>query len=140
MRNECTYHQNMSKKQENLPAFDPSRPYNALPKLPPKADIETKAIMRECVAASRALAELKQACGLVPNADVIINTIPLREARDSSAIENIITTNDDISICSSSSHLAHANLISPICLEREHHTLSDVLGLMANGGKSETGR
>lgn len=84
----------MSKELENLPAFDPSRPYNALPPLPPRADIETTAIMRKCVAASRALAELKQACGLVPNADVIINTIPLREARDSSAIENIITTND----------------------------------------------
>lgn len=50
--------------------------------------------MRKCVSASRALAGLKQAAELIPNQDVLINTIPLQEAKDSSAIENIVTTND----------------------------------------------
>jgi Fic family protein len=52
--------------------------------------------MRKCVAAGRALAGLKEAAGLIPNQDVLINSIPLREARDSSAIENIVTTNDSL--------------------------------------------
>lgn len=86
----------MSTKRKNINIFDPAKPYNDLPPLPPKADIETKTIMRKCVAASRALAELKSASELIPNADVLINTIPLREARDSSAIENIVTTNDTL--------------------------------------------
>lgn len=84
----------MSLDRDSLPLFDPATPYNALPLLPPVADIETRAIMRKCVAAGRALAELKLASELIPNVDVLINTIPLREARDSSAIENIVTTND----------------------------------------------
>jgi Fic family protein len=52
--------------------------------------------MRRCVTASRALAALKEAAGLIPNQDVLINTIPLREAKDSSAIENIVTTSDKL--------------------------------------------
>lgn len=86
----------MSTKRKNINIFDPTKPFNDLPPLPPNVDIETKNIMRKCVAASRALAELKSASELIPNADVLINTIPLREARDSSAIENIVTTNDTL--------------------------------------------
>lgn len=74
--------------------FDPSRPFNGLPPLPPQADVETHAILKQCIEARRALAELKQAGELIPNQDVLINTIPLREAKDSSEIENIITTDD----------------------------------------------
>jgi Fic family protein len=79
--------------QQDKP-FDPSKPYNELPPLPPSRDIETKAVLRKCVSAGRALATLRQAAALIPNQDVLINTIPLREANDSSAIENIVTTND----------------------------------------------
>lgn len=79
-----------------MPRFDPSRPYNELPPLPPKADIETHAILKQCIEARSALAELKQAGELIPNQDVLINTIPLREAKDSSAIENIVTTDDKL--------------------------------------------
>ena len=78
------------------PAFDPARPYNQLAPLPPAADIETKPVLKKCVAAGRALATLRQAAALIPNQDVLINTIPLREAKDSSAIENIVTTNDKL--------------------------------------------
>ncbi|MCW8957713.1 MAG: Fic family protein [Gammaproteobacteria bacterium] len=76
--------------------FDPAKPYNQLPQLPPSADIESKAILKKCVTARAALAALKQAGGLIPNQAVLINTIPLLEARDSSEIENIVTTTDKL--------------------------------------------
>ena len=40
-------------------SFDPGKPYNELPLLPPPVDLETKAILKKCIAANRALAELK---------------------------------------------------------------------------------
>jgi Fic family protein len=73
---------------------DPKAPYNTLPELPPVADIETKAVLRRCIPARAALAELRQAGQLIPDQSVLINSIPLLEARDSSEIENIVTTND----------------------------------------------
>ena len=76
--------------------FDPARPYNHLPLLPPRADIESRAILKKCVTAGAALAALKQAGELIPNQAVLINTIPLLEARDSSEIENIVTTTDKL--------------------------------------------
>jgi Fic family protein len=90
----------MDKKTPNLPTsisrFDPEKPYNDLPSLPPAADIETKAILKKNGNAKSALAALQQAAELIPNQDVLINTIPLREAKDSSAIENIVTTSDQL--------------------------------------------
>ncbi len=74
--------------------FDPSRPYNDLPPLPPRADIETRAVLKACIEARVALAELKQAGELIPNQTVLINSIPLLEAQASSEIENIVTTTD----------------------------------------------
>jgi Fic family protein len=74
--------------------FDPSKPYNELPPLPPTADIETRAILKACIEARAALAELKQAGELIPNQAVLINSIPLLEAQASSEIENIVTTTD----------------------------------------------
>ncbi len=76
--------------------FDPHQPYNALPGLPPGVDLETKPILKACVRAQAKLAALKEAAALIPNQDVLINSIPLREAKDSSAIENIVTTNDKL--------------------------------------------
>ncbi len=76
--------------------FDPTKPYNQLPPLPPATDIESKAILKKCVTARAALAELKQAGDLIPNQAVLINIIPLLEARDSSKIENIVTTTDKL--------------------------------------------
>ncbi|AGK59632.1 hypothetical protein HYPDE_39818 [Hyphomicrobium denitrificans 1NES1] len=70
------------------------RPYNALPKLPPPLDLETKAVLKCCIAARTAVAELRRAGELIPDQSVLINTIPLLEAKDSSEIENIVTTND----------------------------------------------
>ena len=88
----------MGKKTQNLHTskFNPAKPYNALPPLPPRKNLETVPVLRKCVGAGRALAGLKEAARLIPNQDVLINSIPLREARDSSAIENIVTTNDTL--------------------------------------------
>ncbi|MGQ0674223.1 MAG: protein adenylyltransferase Fic [Hyphomicrobium sp.] len=72
----------------------PSQPHNALPDLPPGLEIETKAVLKRCVAARTAVAELRQAGALIPDQSVLVNTIPLLEAKDSSEIENIVTTND----------------------------------------------
>lgn len=74
----------------------PDRPYNDLPGLPPAADMETKPVLKRCVTARAALAELKQAAELIPNPAMLINTLPLLEARASSEIENIVTTADKL--------------------------------------------
>lgn len=72
----------------------PEKPFNDLPKLPPGTDIETKAVLKACIEARAALAELKAAGDLIPNQTVLINAIPLLEAQASSEIENIVTTTD----------------------------------------------
>lgn len=79
-----------------MSSFDPNRPFNELPGLPPRVELETKAVLKTCVSARAKLAALKEAAALIPNQDVLINSIPLREAKDSSAIENIVTTNDKL--------------------------------------------
>ncbi|MCU0790895.1 MAG: hypothetical protein MUE79_07580, partial [Nitratireductor sp.] len=78
------------------PKNDPSRPYNDLPRLPPPADLETREILKRCVAAHRELAELRLAGHLLPDDTVLITAIPTLEARASSEIENIVTTNDSL--------------------------------------------
>lgn len=75
-------------------SFDPRKPFNDLPLLPPKADIETKAILKKAITAGRALAELKGLGDTIPNQSILVNSLILQEAKASSEIENIITTND----------------------------------------------
>ena len=58
--------------------------------LPPAIDLETKAILKKAASAHRYLAELKGVSGSIPNQGILINTLSLQEAKDSSAIENII--------------------------------------------------
>ena len=77
--------------------FNPKEPYNNLPPLPPPLEeIESKDILKRCITARVALAELKQAADLIPNSTVLVNAIPLLEARASSEIENIVTTTDKL--------------------------------------------
>ena len=77
--------------------FDPNEPYNALPLLPPPvSDLESNEILKKCINARVALAELKQAAELIPNAAVLVNALPLLEAQASSEIENIVTTTDKL--------------------------------------------
>ena len=64
--------------------------------LPYLGDIETKAVLKKTAKAHQALAELKGVVGSIPNQAILLNTLSLQEAKDSSAIENIITTYDDL--------------------------------------------
>ena len=80
--------------EDTLRAWRPDRPYDQLPALPPAADLETRAVLRQCIRARAALAGLKQAAELIPNQGVLINALPLLEAQASSEIENIVTTSD----------------------------------------------
>ncbi len=74
--------------------FDRNKPYNELPQLPPKAELDSKEILKKTIEATRALAELKGAAKEIPNQKIIIDSILLQESRASSEIENIVTTND----------------------------------------------
>ncbi len=76
--------------------WQPGQPYNHLPALPPAIELETKTVLKQCVESRSALAELKQAAELIPNQSMLINTLPLLEARASSEIENIVTTTDKL--------------------------------------------
>jgi len=74
--------------------FRADRPHNELPPLPPAQDVETRAVLKACVEARAALAEVRIAGQLIPNQAVLINSIPILEAQASSEIENIVTTTD----------------------------------------------
>lgn len=65
-------------------------------KLPLNFDLETKKVLKALPTAHAALAELKGIASTIPNQSILINTLGLQEAKDSSAIENIITTHDDL--------------------------------------------
>jgi Fic family protein len=67
-----------------------------LKELPLTIDIETKAVLKSLPSAHAALAELKGIATTIPNQNILINTLGLQEAKDSSAIENIISTHDDL--------------------------------------------
>ena len=64
--------------------------------LPLPFEIETKKVLKKAAEAHSALAELKGVCRIIPNQVILIDTLPIREAKESSAIENIITTHDEI--------------------------------------------
>lgn len=67
-----------------------------VPQLPLNIDLETKEILKKVAQARAALAELKGASVSIPNQSTLISTLTLQEAKDSSAIENIVTTHDDL--------------------------------------------
>ncbi len=67
-----------------------------LKKLPFEQDIETKKVLKKLATAHRALAELKGVVATIPNENILINSLGFQEAKDSSAVENIITTHDDV--------------------------------------------
>jgi len=65
-------------------------------KLPLSIDIETKAILKKSISANRVLAELNGVSKIIPNSNILINSLAIQEAKDSSEIENIITTHDEL--------------------------------------------
>ena len=67
-----------------------------IPTLPLKEDVETKKILKKTALARSALAEMKGSAVSIPNEKILLNTLSLQEAKDSSEIENIITTQDEL--------------------------------------------
>ena len=67
-----------------------------IPTLPLKYDLETKAILKQLNEANKQLAELKGVALTIPNENILINTLTLQEAKDSSEVENIVTTHDEL--------------------------------------------
>ncbi len=77
--------------------YDRNMPYSSLPSLPPAEVIYKDAsVTQKLTEASRKLAELKGVASMLPNQSIFVNTIALREAKASSAIENIFTTDDEL--------------------------------------------
>lgn len=76
--------------------FDRKQPYNDLPLLPPGVELETKAVLKQAISANRMLANLRGLAAQIPNQGMLISSIVLQEARSSSEIENIVTTNDEL--------------------------------------------
>lgn len=93
--------------------FDPKKPYNDLPLLPPKAQIETATVLKKAISAARALGELKGLGRTIPNQAMLVDSLVLQEAKDSSAIENIVTTNDLLF----RSYVANAGHVDPATKE-----------------------
>jgi Fic family protein len=76
--------------------FDRNIPFNDLPDLPPQGFTESPELLRHLTTASRYLGELNGLCASLPDPQILINTIILQESKDSSAIENIVTTQDEL--------------------------------------------
>jgi Fic family protein len=77
--------------------YQKDTPFNDLPPLPPAGiDLETPAVLKRLTVAARNLAELNGLCETLPDPRLFINTIVLQESRNSTAIENIVTTQDEL--------------------------------------------
>ena len=76
--------------------YNPKEAYNDLPLLPPINELETKKVLKQGISATRVLAELKGRANEIPNQSMLVNAITLQEAKDSSEIENIVTTQDNL--------------------------------------------
>lgn len=77
-------------------AYNRNIPFNDLPDLPPLNFVESPEILRQLAKASRYLGELNGLCASLPDPNLLINTIILQESKESSAIENIVTTQDEL--------------------------------------------
>jgi Fic family protein len=80
--------------ETTMSLWQADQPYNQLPLLPPQASLETIEVLKQCITARAALGELKQAAFRIPNQAMLINILPLLEAKASSEIENIVTSTD----------------------------------------------
>jgi Fic family protein len=76
--------------------YNKNNAFNDLPDLPPSAFVESPEILRHLAKAARYIGELNGLCASLPDPQLLINTIVLQESKDSSAIENIVTTQDEL--------------------------------------------
>ena len=75
---------------------DPVTTQGTISPLPPTAELESRSVLKSLAPAHRYLAELKGMAATIPNEHILINTLILQEAKDSSEIENVVTTHDDL--------------------------------------------
>lgn len=80
---------------DKLYSFNMSKQYK-IPHLPLSYDLETKDVLKQLNKSNRKLAELKGVAQTIPNENILISTLTLQEAKDSSSVENIVTTQDDL--------------------------------------------
>lgn len=85
--------------------------------LPYAIEMETKPVLKKLSSAHRALAELKGVAQTIPRQDILINTLVLQEAKDSSEVENIVTTHDELY----KSSLGLDNMVSPAAKEVQNY-------------------
>lgn len=104
--------------RETMQNYNKDLPYNDLPPLPPKTDIETKSILKKTINANKALAELRGWSFNQPNPLLLLQSITLQEAKASSEIENVVTTNDELYQALST---PTASYISPSAKEVMHY-------------------
>lgn len=95
-----------------------------IPSLPFSYEVETKRVLKQVAKSSRALAELKGAVLSMPNTSILISTLSLQEAKDSSAVESIITTHDELYRATISS----TNVISPAAKEVRDYSNALIYG------------
>ncbi len=89
----------------NVSKFDRTSPFNNLPYLPPSVDLDNNpGVLRKLVASSRALATVNGNISRLPNPLMLVNTIALQEAKTSTEIENIFTTEDELYKAISDTH------------------------------------
>lgn len=112
-----------------MPAWNPAEPYNDLPPLPPSGEIETRAVLKLCIEARAALGELKQAAHRIQNQGMLINLLPLLEAKASSEIENIVTTTDALFAAAGSGGEDHADPATKEALRYSHALRQGYLAL-----------
>lgn len=89
--------------------YHKDKPFNDLPDLPPKANLETSEIFKLTIRANKLLAELKGYCQTLPNPNLLLNTIILQESKESNAIENIVTTQDELYKATLNAEIAVSN-------------------------------
>ena len=121
------------------PAFDRSKPFNQLPMLPPPEEIIDKDVLLQWGYASRNLAELNKNLHRLPDPSMLVNTISLREAKSSSEIENIFTTNDELykAISDPSKKEIASSATKEVLRYREalwagHHSIRDTQRITSN--------
>ncbi|PSJ79943.1 Fic family protein [Neisseria iguanae] len=90
----------------------------SIEQFPPSTSLESVAVLKKLTSAHRYLAELKGICRSIPNQAILINTLSLQEAKDSSEIENIITTHDELFRAS----LPHSGENSPAIKEVQNYS------------------
>lgn len=84
--------------------WQPEDPFDSLPLLPPRTELETRAVLKATITARDSLARFDARARALPNPEILINTIPLLEAQASSKIENIVTTTDELFVAAATDH------------------------------------